>query len=187
MVAQPRRALPTGWGSVTRHGAWDMEDEGPSASEIRTEAGRQQPGVARPARPGEGSPARAHTLGRRAGPGTRRQCRQRSARVGGRAAGRPASRRPPGRGEPSRTTAPGRGGTGGHQGRSEGRPARPPVTGRTVGALGRRRGAEAGRVTAKLADAARAYSADRYQDALRMLRKLSTQAPGRPRSRNCSA
>ncbi len=38
--------------------------------------------------------------------------------------------------------------------------------------------AEAGRVTAKLADAARAYSADRYQDALRMLRKLSTQAHG---------
>ena len=33
------------------------------------------------------------------------------------------------------------------------------------------------RVAAKLADAARAYAADRYQDALRILRKLSTQAP----------
>jgi hypothetical protein len=32
-------------------------------------------------------------------------------------------------------------------------------------------------VTAKLADATRAYSADRYNDALRMLRKLSSQAP----------
>jgi tetratricopeptide (TPR) repeat protein len=32
-------------------------------------------------------------------------------------------------------------------------------------------------VTAKLADATRAYSADRYHDALRMLRKLSSQAP----------
>ncbi|HXR23288.1 MAG TPA: tetratricopeptide repeat protein, partial [Acidimicrobiales bacterium] len=32
-------------------------------------------------------------------------------------------------------------------------------------------------VTAKLADAARAYSADRYHDALRMLRKLSSMAP----------
>lgn len=32
-------------------------------------------------------------------------------------------------------------------------------------------------VTAKLADATRAYSADRYQDALRILRKLSSQAP----------
>lgn len=33
------------------------------------------------------------------------------------------------------------------------------------------------KVTTKLADAARAYSADRYQDALRMLRKLSSDAP----------
>jgi tetratricopeptide (TPR) repeat protein len=32
-------------------------------------------------------------------------------------------------------------------------------------------------VTAKLADATRAYSADRYHDALRMLRKLSSMAP----------
>lgn len=33
------------------------------------------------------------------------------------------------------------------------------------------------KVLARLADAARAYSADRYQDALRMLRKLSVTAP----------
>jgi tetratricopeptide (TPR) repeat protein len=33
------------------------------------------------------------------------------------------------------------------------------------------------RVAAKLADAARAYAADRYQDSLRILRKLSAQAP----------
>jgi tetratricopeptide (TPR) repeat protein len=58
-------------------------------------------------------------------------------------------------------------------------PARRPVTGRTVGLRSAsEEEAEAGRVTAKLADAARAYAADRYQDALRMLRKLSTQAHG---------
>ncbi len=50
------------------------------------------------------------------------------------------------------------------------------MTGRT-GGRSADEAAEAGRVTAKLADAARAYAADRYQDSLRMLRKLSTQAP----------
>ena len=76
---------------------------------------------------------------------------------------------------PSRAS--GRGSAGATKAGRKVGPARQVVTGRTVGRSADEV-AEAGRVTAKLADAARVYSADRYQDALRMLRKLSTQAPG---------
>jgi len=48
---------------------------------------------------------------------------------------------------------------------------------RTGSLLGLDKEAPEAVVTAKLADATRAYSADRYNDALRMLRKLSSQAP----------
>ena len=48
---------------------------------------------------------------------------------------------------------------------------------RTGSLLGLDKEAPEALVTAKLADATRAYSADRYNDALRMLRKLSSQAP----------
>jgi len=49
--------------------------------------------------------------------------------------------------------------------------------GRPVAAAGPHGPSEA-KAAAKLADAARAYAADRYQDALRILRRLSAQSPG---------
>jgi tetratricopeptide (TPR) repeat protein len=193
--------LPTGWGSVTRHGAWDLEEDGASASEIWREAARQQP--ARPARPaaakdlrpertpwaGEQARARAVRVGNElvtsgdrpsvtergheAGPGAGladmdEEAATTALAAGTTAAGAGRSGRPAGRGAAGATKA----------GRKVG-PARRVVTGRTAGLRSSsEEEAEAKRVTAKLADAARAYSADRYQDALRMLRKLSAQAHG---------
>jgi predicted Zn-dependent protease len=155
--------LPTGWGSVTRHGAWELEEDGASASEIWREAGRQPEG-ARPERPTAPKDVRPERT-----PWAGEQARARAVRVGTalvKSADRPVPAIEP---DSSRTTKAGLK-TG---------PARRVVTGRTAGLRSTsEEEADARRVTAKLADAARAYSADRYQDALRMLRKLSTQAHG---------
>lgn len=164
--------MPASWGSVTRHGVRALSYDGPSASEIWSRARESAPGRGRNG----------------AGPVVERT----SDFAGGRE--RPRASRPepdeweialvetlpaPARRDEPRTT-----GRRAHAtaGRDASRTAR---TGRT--ARPAPRGVPSPTVTsrdepgpvgnAKLEDATRAYSADRYQDALRIVRKVSAQAP----------
>ena len=144
--------MPAKWGSVTRRGARALSYDGPTASEIWT---RAREGV-------EGSPNRAGD-------------------------GRPAVSRPepddweielvetlppPARRNPRKA--------GSENPRAKVRRDTPTTSKRGPRALPPTAAPERDPVpatNAKLEDATRAYSADRYQDALRILRKLSAQSP----------
>jgi tetratricopeptide (TPR) repeat protein len=162
------RQMPTSWGSVTRRGARALSYDGPSASDIWSAARASAPfraGRNMMRVPDRGSTPEARDDARPAAqrpepedweivlveklpPPARRNVTK------------PASRPPRAAGA-----------------RSADRTARPPSLG-VASAKSAGRGKPAQKNDAKLEDAARAYSADRYQDALRILRKLSAQSPG---------
>ena len=143
--------MPASWGSVTRRGARALSYDGPSASEIwtRRDGARDGRAASGYAKP----PVLAPNL------------------KSGRSPSSKSSLLPPGVVRERGRSKP----VGDH----ERRRSRLDQAGRQSVLLARRRGPRfpqpAG--NAKLEDAARAYSADRYQDALRVLRKLSVQAP----------
>ncbi len=162
----PRRTVPKGWGSVTRHGVRELDYDGGSASAIwsrtqeraRAESGRPSSVTAAkpvvrdsftyepssPSDSGGWAATLVETVPASSSP------RRSSKSPGPKARATKDREAPRKRVSASRPAFPQQGGTG------EGLDHK-------VGAL--------------LGDATRAYSADRYQDALRILRRLSTQAP----------
>ena len=173
--APPGRSkeLPASWGSVTRHGARSLSYDGPSASEIWTRARESaQPGRGRngEGKTGERSSDFAGGHDRLQAPRPKPDeweialvetlpapSRRDESKPTGRRAHATPRRDAPGTARTPRT-------------------ARPAPNRASSPAFGSRdEPGQAG--NAKLEDATRAYSADRYQDALRMLRKVSAQAP----------
>jgi tetratricopeptide (TPR) repeat protein len=147
------REMPANWGSVTRRGARALSYDGPSASEIWTrarDAGRD----------GQAGNEYARTAGTRPEPEDWEIALVEKlpppARRNARSGGNRSSRVTASRGTPVSTK------------RGPRELSSPAVADRDLPQV-------AG--NAKLEDATRAYSADRYQDALRILRKLSVQAP----------
>jgi tetratricopeptide (TPR) repeat protein len=145
--------MPATWGSVTRRGARAISYDGPSASEIWTRAregaGTNQAPAGR-VRPEEHRPEPEDweiALVEKLSPPVRRKAQSSASRPRRAKASEDAPRAP---------------------NRSPRGVASPTVPSRdTLLQTG----------NAKLEDAARAYSADRYQDALRILRKLPVQSP----------
>ena len=162
----PRRTVPKGWGSVTRHGVRELDYDGGSASAIwsrtqeraRAESGRPSSVTApkpvvrdsftyepsSPSDSGGWAATLVETVPASSSP-------RRSSKSPG-----PKARATKDREAPRKRV-------------SASRPAFPQQSGKGEGLDHK--------VGALLGDATRAYSADRYQDALRILRRLSTQAP----------
>jgi tetratricopeptide (TPR) repeat protein len=161
----PRRTLPKGWGSVTRHGVRELDYDGASASEIWSQArdparaGSETPSGAAPRKPGPDSwtyePSSTSDAGGWAATLVETVPASPRVRAGSKSPG-PRARTTKDRVVPRKRESAPRSAFPQHSAKSEGLDHR-------VGAL--------------LGDAARAYSADRYQDALRILRRLSAQAP----------
>jgi hypothetical protein len=172
------KEMPGSWGSVTRHGARSLSYDGPSASEIWSRARESAQGHGRNG----------------AGPAVERT----SDFAGGRERSRVSrpeadeweialveTRPAPARRDESKPTGRRAPATAGRDASRTARPARMDRTGRT--ARPAPRGVPSPTVdsrdepgpagNAKLEDATRAYSADRYQDALRIVRKVAAQAP----------
>ncbi len=159
--------MPASWGSVTRHGARALSHDGPSASQIWSaarESARPRP-VRNPTRAvADGStrllPVDAKPRGQRAELKDREIVLvEKLPSSGGRNDLKPAS--PRARTTGARATS--------RFSRPSSRGAASPTTAHGDNLVHKG--------NAKLEDAARAYSADRYQDALRMLRKLASQSP----------
>jgi tetratricopeptide (TPR) repeat protein len=159
------RELPANWGSVTRRGARALSYEGPSASEIWSaarESARPQP---------QRNPTRALAAG--AAQLAREDVKRQAAPLESEdwelvetvpASGRRNSAKP------SNRRAPAAGGRDAPRAQRLG-----PRSVASPSPAGHDKTFQ--KATAKLEDAARAYSADRYQDALRILRKLVAQSP----------
>ena len=146
--------MPASWGSVTRRGARALSYDGPSASEIWTRAREG-------ARDGQAGSEYARTAG------TRPEPEEWEIAL--------VEKLPP----PARRNAWSAGGRSPRPTTSGGAPVSTKRGSRALSspAVADRDFLPQAAGNAKLEDAARAYSADRYQDALRILRKLSVQAP----------
>jgi tetratricopeptide (TPR) repeat protein len=153
--------MPAKWGSVTRHGARELSYDGPTASEIWTRAregerdrqARPMPPTASRPEPDDWEIALVESLPRPT---------RRNAQKVGLESRRPKAERP--KAERPKADWPG------SVPAKRGYRAVP-----SHAAPDRDAPVHAG--NAKLEDATRAYSADRYQDAFRILRKLSSQSP----------